>query len=203
MSSPNDMPKAALQSDVARDQDWTTQIEQMATGDQVALADFYDLTNRMAFGLILRIMGDRSTAEEVLLDVYTQVWRQADTYRPERGTPLAWLMTIARTRALDRLRAGRQEMQRRESLETVADVRSVAADPEEAASTKEQQRLVRKALTALSDEQRQVIELAYFSGFSQSEIAAHLGQPLGTVKTRVRLGMIKLREILSPVLGGN
>ena len=203
MSLPNDMPKAALQSDVARNQDWTTQIEQMAAGDQTALANFYDLTNRMAFGLILRIMGDRSTAEEVLLDVYTQVWRQADTYRPERGTPLAWLMTIARTRALDRLRAGRQEMQRRESLETVADVRSVAADPEEAASTKEQQRLVRKALTALSDEQRQVIELAYFSGFSQSEIAAHLGQPLGTVKTRVRLGMIKLREILSPVLGGN
>ena len=203
MSSPNDMPKAALQSDVARNQDWTTQIEQMAAGDQAALANFYDLTNRMAFGLILRIMGDRSTAEEVLLDVYTQVWRQADTYRPERGTPLAWLMTIARTRALDRLRAGRQEMQRRESLETVADVRSVAADPEAAASTNEQQRLVRKALTALSDEQRQVIELAYFSGFSQSEIAAHLGQPLGTVKTRVRLGMIKLREILSPVLGGN
>ena len=203
MSLPNDMPKAALQSDVARNQDWTTQIEQMAAGDQTALANFYDLTNRMAFGLILRIMGDRSTAEEVLLDVYTQVWRQADTYRPERGTPLAWLMTIARTRALDRLRAGRQEMQRRESLETVADVRSVAADPEEAASTKEQQRLVRKALTALSDEQRQVIELAYFSGFSQSEIAAHLGQPLGTVKTRVRLGMIKLREILSPVLGEN
>ena len=203
MSLPNDMPKAALQSDVARNQDWTTQIEQMAAGDQTALANFYDLTHRMAFGLILRIMGDRSTAEEVLLDVYTQVWRQADTYRPERGTPLAWLMTIARTRALDRLRAGRQEMQRRESLETVADVRSVAADPEEAASTKEQQRLVRKALTALSDEQRQVIELAYFSGFSQSEIAAHLGQPLGTVKTRVRLGMIKLREILSPVLGEN
>ena len=203
MSLPNDMPKAALQSDVARNQDWTTQIEQMAAGDQTALANFYDLTNRMAFGLILRIMGDRSTAEEVLLDVYTQVWRQADNYRPERGTPLAWLMTIARTRALDRLRAGRQEMQRRESLETVADVRSVAADPEEAASTKEQQRLVRKALTALSDEQRQVIELAYFSGFSQSEIAAHLGQPLGTVKTRVRLGMIKLREILSPVLGEN
>ncbi len=203
MSSPNDMPKAALQSDVARNQDWTTQIEQMAAGDQAALAHFYDLTNRMAFGLILRIMGDRSTAEEVLLDVYTQVWHQADTYRPERGTPLAWLMTIARTRALDRLRAGRQEMQRRESLETVADVRSVAADPEAAASTNEQQRLVRKALTALSDEQRQVIELAYFSGFSQSEIAAHLGQPLGTVKTRVRLGMIKLREILSPVLGEN
>ena len=203
MSSPTDMTELAAQSDVVQNQDWVTRIEQIATGDQSALAQFYDVTNRMAFGLILRILGDRATAEEVVLDVYTQVWRQAGNYSRERGTPLAWLMTIARTRALDRLRSGRQEMQRKESLEVVADVRSFEADPEATTITNEHQRLVRKALAVLPVEQRQIIELAYFSGLSHSEIAAHLGQPLGTVKTRTRLGMIKLKELLAPIMTGH
>ena len=203
MSSPNDMTETAAQTEAARNQDWIAQIEQIAAGDQLALAQFYELTNRLAFGLILRILGDRSTAEEVLLDVYTQVWRQAGNYRRERGTPLAWLTTIARTRALDRLRSGRQEMQRKESLDAVAEVRSFAATPEETAASSEHQRLVRRALAALTVEQRQVLELAYFSGMSHSEIAAHLGQPLGTVKTRTRLGMIKLKEMLAPMMAGH
>jgi RNA polymerase sigma-70 factor (ECF subfamily) len=190
-------------ADIVRNQDWVAQIEQIATGDQAALAQFYDVTNRLAFGLIMRILNDRSTAEEVLLDVYTQVWRQAGNYRPERGTPLAWLTTIARTRALDRLRAGRQELQRKESLDAVADARSFDADPEETTASHEHQRLVRRALAALAFEQRQVLELAYFSGMSHSEIAAHLGQPLGTVKTRTRLGMIKLKEMLAPMMAGH
>ena len=161
------------------------------------------MTNRLVFGLVLRILGDRSTAEEVVLDVYTQVWRQAGNYRRERGTPLAWLMTIARTRALDRLRSGRQEMQRKESLEVVADARSGEASPEDAAASNEHQRLVRRALALLPVEQRQIIELAYFSGLSHSEIAAHLEQPLGTVKTRTRLGMLKLKELLAPMMAGH
>jgi RNA polymerase sigma-70 factor (ECF subfamily) len=203
VSSPENMTKNAAQIEAARNQDWIAQIGQIATGDQTALAQFYDLTNRLAFGLILRILSDRSTAEEVLLDVYTQVWLQAGNYRRERGTPLAWLTTIARSRALDRLRSGRQELQRKESLDAVADVRSVEADPEATAASHEHQRLVRHALTSLSFEQRQVIELAYFSGMSHSEIAAHLGQPLGTVKTRTRLGMIKLKEMLAPMMAGH
>jgi RNA polymerase sigma-70 factor (ECF subfamily) len=190
-------------ADIVRNQDWVAQIEQIATGDQAALAQFYDVTNRLAFGLIMRILNDRSTAEEVLLDVYAQVWRQAGNYRLERGTPLAWLTTIARTRALDRLRAGRQELQRKESLDAVADARSFDADPEETTASHEHQRLVRRALAALAFEQRQVLELAYFSGMSHSEIAAHLGQPLGTVKTRTRLGMIKLKEMLAPMMAGH
>lgn len=203
MSSPTDMTNLAAQEDVARNQDWVTQIERIAAGDQTSFAQFYDVTNRLAFGLILRILGDRATAEEVLLDVYTQVWRQAGNYRRERGTPLAWLMTIARTRALDRLRSGRQEMQRKESLDAVADARSFAADPEATTVSNEHQRLVRRALATLPFEQRQIIELAYFSGLSHSEIAARLGQPLGTVKTRTRLGMIKLKELLAPVMVGH
>jgi len=194
------MKQPAAQIEAARNQDWITQIAQIATGDQAALAQFYELTNRMAFGLILRILSDRSTAEEVLLDVYTQVWRQAGHYNRERGTPLAWLTTIARTRALDRLRSGRQEMQRKESLEVVAEARSLAADPEETAASNEHQQLVRRALAKLTVEQRQILELAYFSGLSHSEIAAHLGQPLGTVKTRARLGMLKLKEMLAPMM---
>lgn len=203
MSSPTDMTNLATQMEVARNQDWVARIEQIAARDQTALAQFYDVTNRLAFGLILRILSDRATAEEVLLDVYTQVWRQAGNYSRERGTPLAWLLTIARSRALDRLRAGRQEMQRKESLDAVAESRSLAATPEAATATNEQQRLVRRALASLPPEQRQIIELAYFSGLSQSEIAAHLGQPLGTVKTRTRLGMMKLKELLAPMMAGH
>jgi RNA polymerase sigma-70 factor, ECF subfamily len=185
---------------LARDQDWAALISQMAGGDEAALGTFYDTTSRLTFGLILRILGDRSAAEEVLIDVYTQVWRQAAAYDRSRGTPLAWLTTIARSRALDRLRAGWQEQQRRQPLDELQDMAAHSASPEDAAATSEHQRLVRSALAALSPEQRQVIELAYYSGMSHSEIAAHLNQPLGTVKTRTRLGMLKLREALRPVL---
>lgn len=178
-------------------------ISQIAQGEQNALAQFYDATNRLAFGLIVRILVNRDVAEEILLDVYTQVWKQAANYAPERGNPLAWLMTIARSRALDKLRASKQELQRTESLEVAADAKSYDDDPEVAAMGNERQRLVRQALAQLTIEQRQVIELAYYGGLSHSEIAMTLGQPLGTVKTRVRLGMVKLKESLALTIGGN
>ena len=154
------------------------------------------------FGLILRVVGDRATAEEVLLDVYTQAWRRAASYDEQRGAPLAWLMTIARTRGIDRLRSGRYERHNREPLESMADVTATTSSPEEDSVIAERRRLVHSALDALSTEQREVIELAYYSGLSHSEIALRLGQPLGTVKTRTRLGMMKLREMLRPVLEG-
>ncbi|HLG17786.1 MAG TPA: sigma-70 family RNA polymerase sigma factor [Blastocatellia bacterium] len=182
-----------------RDEDWAALIREAARGDQSALATLYDRTNRLIFGLILRIVGDRATAEEVLLDVYTQVWRQASLYDTKRGAPLAWLMTIARSRAIDRVRSGKTEQQGKESLETVGEVASMSISPEDSAAVSERQRLVRSALGSLSAEQRQVIELAYYSGLSHSEIALRLGQPLGTVKTRTRLGMMKLREMLRPL----
>jgi len=187
----------------ARDQDLISLVEQVATGDQAALATLYDTTNRLVYGLILRVLGDTSSSEEVLLDVYTQVWRQAASYDASRGTPLAWLTTIARSRAIDRLRSGWQDQQRKEPLETLGDAVADAANPEETTAAAERQRLVRAALAELSPEQREVIELAYYSGLSHSEIAEKLNQPLGTVKTRTRLGMMKLREALAPMLGGN
>ena len=158
----------------------------------------YDQTNRLVFGLVLRIVRDGAVAEEVLLDVYTQVWQQASSYRPLRGGPLAWILTIARSRAIDRLRSSRWE-ERRESLERAEERSSPAADPEAATVSSERRRIVREAIDALSAEQRQVIELAYYSGLSHSEIARETNQPLGTVKTRVRLAMIKLSDSLGEI----
>lgn len=185
----------------ARDRELIGLVGRIAQADQTALATLYDTTNRLVYGLILRVLNDAGTAEEVLLDVYTQVWRQAASYDTQRGSPLAWLTTIARSRAIDRLRSGWQTQQRQESLDAVSDRETAAANPEEATVMSERQQLVRQALAQLSPEQREVIELAYYSGLSHSEIAAKLGQPLGTVKTRTRLGMMKLRDALGAVLG--
>ena len=187
----------------ARDQDWVSLIKKVADGDQSAVATLYDSTSRLVFGLILRIVTDRATAEEVLLDVYTQVWRQASSYDIARGAPLAWIMTIARSRAIDRLRSGKHDQHAKESLDTIGEVTASTVNPEEATVNSERQRMVRTALDSLSPEQREVIELAYFSGLSHSEIALRLGHPLGTVKTRTRLGMMKLRDLLKPVIGGH
>jgi RNA polymerase sigma-70 factor (ECF subfamily) len=175
----------------------------LAAGDESALAELYDRSGRVVFGLVLRIVGDPAVAEEVSLDVYTQVWRQAAAYDTSRGSPLAWLLTIARTRAIDRLRSGKQERQRSEPLNSADTVRAATHDPEESSVLSEQQRIVRAALAGLSPDQREVIELAYYQGLSHSEIASRLSQPLGTVKTRTRLGLIKLREALGPILKGS
>jgi RNA polymerase sigma-70 factor (ECF subfamily) len=174
----------------------------VAGGDQAALGTLYDSTSRVIFGLALRILNDRATAEEVMLDVYTQVWRQAASYDLQRGSPMAWLMTIARSRAIDRLRSGWQDQQRKEPLEAIGDARSDSSSPEENAEIAERRKLVRQALSQISAEQRELIELAFYGGLSHSEIALEKNLPLGTVKTRIRLGMLKLREMLGPALEG-
>jgi RNA polymerase sigma-70 factor (ECF subfamily) len=174
----------------------------VAAGDQQALAALYDATSRTVYGLLLRILSDASAAEEVLLDVYTQAWRQAASYSRERGTALAWLTTIARSRAIDRLRRGRQEQQRTESLDPAQQFACAGASAEDDARASEVRAVVRAALDSLAPEQREVIELAYYGGMSHSEIAAARGLPLGTVKTRTRLGMMRLREMLKPVYEG-
>ena len=170
----------------------------MAGGDQSAMSALYDATNRLVYGLVLRILCDPGIAEEVMLDVYMQAWRQAASYDQQRGGPLAWLTTVARSRAIDRLRSGKQRQQREEPLES-ADNHSSPTNIEEEACASELRQRVRAALDLLSPEQREVIELAYYGGLSHSEVATRLAQPLGTVKTRTRLGMIKLREALKDV----
>ena len=176
-------------------------IRGVAEGDEQALASLYDATSRTVYGLLLRILSDPSSAEEVLLDVYTQVWRQARSYSAERGKPLAWLTTIARSRAIDRVRRGRQEQQHTLPLDEA--VRAAGGESvEEGVRAGEVRAVVRKALDSLAPEQREVIELAYYGGMSHSEIAAARGLPLGTVKTRTRLGLMRLREMLKPVYEG-
>lgn len=182
----------------ARNEQLATLIHSLAAGNQQAMSALYDATNRLVYGLTLRILSDPSLAEEVLLDVYMQVWRQASAYDARRGGPLAWLTTLARSRAIDRLRSGKQRQQREESLEVAGD-HSVPPNIEETVAASEIRQRVQAALDLLSPEQREVIELAYYGGMSHSEIAAKLGQPLGTVKTRTRLGMMKLRETLKGV----
>lgn len=176
-------------------------IRGVAEGDNQALASLYDATSRTVYGLLLRILSDPSSAEEVLLDVYAQVWRQAASYCPERGRPLAWLTTIARSRAIDRMRRTRNEQQRAVPLDEAA--RAAGGESvEEEVRAGEVRAVVRAALDALTPEQRDVIELAYYGGMSHSEIAAARGLPLGTVKTRTRLGLMRLREALSPAWEG-
>jgi RNA polymerase sigma-70 factor (ECF subfamily) len=176
-------------------------IRGVAEGDEQALASLYDATSRTVYGLLLRILSDPSAAEEVLLDVYAQVWRQAKTYSAERGKPLAWLTTIARSRAIDRLRRGRQEQHATVPLEEAT--RAARGESvEDGVLAGEVGAVVRAALDALAPEQRDVIELAYYGGMSHSEIAAARNLPLGTVKTRTRLGMMRLREALRPAWEG-
>jgi RNA polymerase sigma-70 factor (ECF subfamily) len=182
----------------ADEQEWGSSIAQIARGDQDALGAFYDRTSPRVYGLVIKILGDHAAADEVTLDVYTQVWRQAHTYDGNRGSPGGWLMTLARSRAIDRLRSGLAERGRLATLDTADHVPHPGDDPEESSAGNERQRLILRALSQLGPEQHEAISLAYYSGLSQSEIAAKLAVPLGTVKTRTRLALIKLRDLLAP-----
>jgi RNA polymerase sigma-70 factor (ECF subfamily) len=173
----------------------------VARGDQHALAAVYDATSAAVYGLALRILRDSGAAEDVTLEVYTQAFRQAATYDPERGSPLAWLLTVARSRAIDRLRADTRTRQRQAPLESVETMPAGTPDPEASSLVTEEQRAIREALASLTGDQRRVIELAYYGGLTHTEIAARLRQPLGTVKTRIRTGMLVLRAHLRPFMG--
>jgi RNA polymerase sigma-70 factor (ECF subfamily) len=183
------------------DDTWVQWIERIAQGDQAALGHFYDATSRLVYGLALRILGNSGIAQDVTLEVYLQVWRQAGSFDPARGKVLTWLMTIARSRAIDHLRATPQQIANPEPLETLKEVKSPSPDPEASAVLAQRSAQVRRALETLSPDQRRAIELAFFAGLSQSEIALKLNEPLGTIKTRVRSGMLRLREILQPYEG--
>ncbi len=173
-------------------------IKRSAGGDQAALAALYDATNRMVYGLAVRILGDPADAEEVTLDVYTQAWRQAARYDAERGDAVTWLLTLTHSRAIDRLRSRSGPRRREQALEESAEFVDASDDPETASTASQRAAFVREAIATLSDEQREVIELAYFEGLTHVEIAERIGQPLGTAKSRIRLGMAKLRKVLAP-----
>ena len=169
----------------------------IAAGDRDAFSRFYDLTAPIAFGLIRRVLRDPEAAADVLQEVFWQVWQEAGRYDPKRGSPEAWVVMRAKTRAIDRLRS----MRRRDRTFVAPVDESVAGRQREGeapnpAVVAEDRGLVQTALAQLPEAQRRVIELAFFEGLTQSEIATRLGEPLGTVKTRTRLGLDRLRGAL-------
>jgi RNA polymerase sigma-70 factor, ECF subfamily len=158
------------------EKEWVRLIRSIAGGDQLALHELYTQTHRIVLTLLVRITRNIETAEELTLDVFHDVWRRAATYDPANGTVVGWIMNQARSRAIDRLRFER-----------------AASDPQKG-------RLLRHALQVLTPEERQTLEIAFFSGLTYREVAAKFDQPLGTVKTRIRFGLGKLREALAGTL---
>jgi RNA polymerase sigma-70 factor (ECF subfamily) len=181
-----------------QNREWPDLIAKTSRGDQEAFSRLYDQSSPQIYGLILRMINHPQVAEEVTMDVYVQVWKQAQSYDVNRGTPMGWLVAIARTRAIDQLRSGKLKRTSMTGMEEIARVASDRATPEEQSSARQRAEIVREALASLPFEQRQSLILAYFDGYSQSEISAKLGLPLGTIKTRIRLGMMKLRDVLAP-----
>src|SRR5713226_3950457 len=174
----------------------TALIAAIAAGDRDAFSRFYDLAAPMAFGLIRRVLRDPEAAAEVLQEVFWQVWQEAPQYDPKRGSPEAWLVMRAKTRAIDRLRSMRRRDRTFVAPLDEAIARAEDGSAEDPAVVAEDRSLVQTALAQLPEAQRRVIELAFFEGLTQSEIATRLGEPLGTVKTRARLGLERLRGAL-------
>ncbi|HEX8069919.1 MAG TPA: sigma-70 family RNA polymerase sigma factor [Pyrinomonadaceae bacterium] len=172
----------------------TDLLHAVARGDEPALATLYDRYSAILLGLLLRILHDRQEAEDVLQDVFVQVWRRAADFDEARGRGFTWLVTLARSRAIDRLRA--LDARTRATQAAQREVRDEPSDASDDVLHSEQRAVVLAALARLPEEQRRALLLAYYEGLTQSEIAARLNQPLGTIKTRMRSGLIKLRELL-------
>jgi RNA polymerase sigma-70 factor (ECF subfamily) len=169
-------------------------IRQMAEGDADACGRFYDRYARLVYPLIFRIVQDGADAADVLQEVFWEAWQAAGSYDPARGSPEAWIVMRARTRAIDRVRAVRR---RSETFVAPLD-EALAADRGDSEERATDRVAVAGVLEQLPEHQREVIELAYYGGLTQTEIAERLKQPLGTVKTRMRMGLVRLREIMNP-----
>jgi RNA polymerase sigma-70 factor (ECF subfamily) len=198
-----DSAAPAVRVGAAAELDDATLLRRMAEGDEQALGVLYDRWNALVHGVVARMLRQPDDVEDVVEEAFWQAWRQASRFDPTRGAVQTWLLTIARSRALDRVRSLRR---RREDPLDGEDGQAVAqqtveGDPGLDAEASERHTIVVAALADLPKEQREALELGYFGGLSQSEIAERTGQPLGTVKTRMRLAMQKLRGRLT-MLGG-
>ena len=176
--------------------EWVALVASIAAGDQGALHALYERTHRVVFTLIMRITANRETAEEVTLDVFHDVWRRASAYQESGGTVLGWIVNQARSRAIDRVRFDQRK--KRVNAEVVDPLpASDMPSADDLVRFKQQSQAVRSALGVLTPDERQAIETAYFSELTYAEVAAQLNQPLGTIKTRIRSGLHKLREALA------
>jgi len=181
---------------VPSEKEWVALVQRVAAGDQPALHGLYERTHRLVFTLTMRLTGSRETAEELTLDVFHDVWRRASRYDPANGTVLGWIMNQARSRAIDRVRfeqrKKRVDPQARDQAPAIE-----ADDGRDVLEFKQQCQALRAALSSLTPGERQAIEAAFFSEMTYAEVAARFDQPLGTVKTRIRSGLQKLRHALA------
>ena len=176
--------------------EWVTLVRSVAAGDQRALHALYERTHRIVFTLALRMTANRETAEEVTLDVFHDCWRRASSYDAANGTVLGWIMNQARSRAIDRLRF--EQRKKRVAPESGEPLPVPPADqPDDLIAAREQAELLRGALGVLTADERTAIETAFFSELTYAQVAAQLSQPVGTIKTRIRSGLHKLRHVLS------
>lgn len=167
--------------------------------DEDALEELYDLYKRLLFGMILSIVKKREEAEDVLQEVFVKIWNKADSFNEDRGNVYSWIVTLTRNKAIDRIRSKGYKTQKKASVsihEPLFTLEGDKYDPMESTIFSDRAELVKKALQEIPESQSQVIKIAYYRGMTQSEIADHLDIPLGTVKTRTRQGMIKLKRIL-------
>jgi RNA polymerase sigma-70 factor (ECF subfamily) len=183
------------------EKDWVALVQSIGRGNQLALHALYAQMHRIVFTLIMRITGNRETAEELTVDVFHDVWRRAPAYTPEGGSVVGWILNQARSRAIDRLRF---DQRKKRVNQYTDDPPAVTAErsPQESFDVREQGRLLRHALETLTPQERQAIETAFFSELTYNEVAARLDQPVGTVKTRIRSGLSKLRQLLGQRLKG-
>lgn len=183
-------------------------VSRLVAGDERALGTLYDRYGTLAYSLAAAIVPDAADAEEVVADAFSQIWRSAATFDASRGSVVAWISTIVRTRSLDLIRSQKRRARVLDQAAAMTEegaspgLSSGAPSPDRGVEMSEAQLLVRRSLAELPPPQRLVLELAYFGGLSQSEIAERLAEPLGTVKTRMRSGMEKLRQSLGPLMEG-
>ncbi len=195
-NSPTTLEDVLYANTAARntEQEWVTLVESIAAGDQLALHALYQRSHRVVFTLIMRITANRETAEEVTIDVFHDIWRRASHYDAVNGTVLGWIMNQARSRSIDRLRfESRKKRSPSGDMQTPADV---VADPLDVVQLREQSKSLHAALATLSLNEREAIETTFFAGLTHVEAASRLNQPLGTIKTRIRSGLHKLRDTL-------
>ena len=177
------------------EQDWAALVQSIAEGDQLALHALYDRAHRPVFTFIMRITANRETAEELTIDVFHDVWRRASRYDAGNGTVLGWIMNQARSRAIDRLRFDNRR--KRSSSGDMQPPSDGAPDPRDVLELQERGESLRAALATLTPHEREAIETTFFAGLTHTEAAARLNQPLGTIKTRIRSGLQKLRDARS------
>jgi len=176
-------------------------LQGIAQGDQQAFAQFYDRFSGLLYSLAIRILNDPKEAEDVLQEVFLQIWAKASLFDPQAGKPSGWALTLTRNKAIDRLRTSQRRYRLLEQVTAQADPPTGApGQVAEKIQADEKAALIRSVVAALPSEQRQAIELAFFGGFTQTEISERLKQPLGTIKARIRRGMLQLRESLGESL---